>query len=262
MSQTAWFSGVQQLRFLQTWGGNFETHPLAPVPVPLGFRVVMALVDSTAAENADPPQVSSEQAGHGTGSPDSQQAEESERGALKGGKGGQQRRQSISSAKSSVQRTPSHFQHLETESDSDAGSDGKTAEERTGVAQKLPLSACLDRSHLLVPIERAVSVFRGAQRSLNRDLLIVVAFLKKKLQAQLVDAESAEQQLAKIDLVVDKVRKIKRRVRREECREALTLPAAREFCGRQGRCCRGPLFCRRRPRRSKRRTSCCGAAAE
>ncbi|KAL8273090.1 hypothetical protein Esti_003011 [Eimeria stiedai] len=93
----------------------------------------------------------------------------------------------------------------------------------------LPPSSSLDTALVLVPMERASFFFRGAQKALARDVSIVMAFLKKKLQQQLLAAETPQLQLARIDLVVEKVKNIKRRA--EKAAEAATAELMR--CSRR-----------------------------
>ncbi|OEH75505.1 macrophage erythroblast attacher [Cyclospora cayetanensis] len=105
--------------------------------------------------------------------------------------------------------------HVSSHEEISVGARGGSSEEEgsdTGSISEaplgcLPLSSSIDASMVLIPLERTATLFRAAQKSLARDTSIVLAFIKKKLQQQLVAAETPQLQLARIDLVVEKAEK-------------------------------------------------------
>ncbi|KAL8426402.1 hypothetical protein Efla_006234 [Eimeria flavescens] len=91
------------------------------------------------------------------------------------------------------------------------GSSSSSSSSSSAAAASLPLSSSLDSSLLLVPLERTAFLLKGGQKTLARDTSIIIAFLRRNLEQQLLAAQTPQQQLARIDFVLEKVQNIKRR---------------------------------------------------
>ncbi|XP_058515378.1 LOW QUALITY PROTEIN: E3 ubiquitin-protein transferase MAEA-like [Ochotona princeps] len=74
----------------------------------------------------------------------------------------------------------------------------------------------VDRAFLRIPIECALRSFKSCHRKINRDIAVILSYLLKgKLAAQfLSDAASTEEKIKKLDVVIEKLQKVREKAQR------------------------------------------------